>query len=160
MSKQHVLWIVVAACLALGATGVYTFFSLTQAMQDTAVMELSMPPETGESEDEYIPAHEAHTVVLLDIDDMVFIGKGDSSLQYQWSEGLHITSDSARIMDMLSVSKEEVIIVKSYVDSRYKNLVDMMDYLAILQAPRYAIDKITDIDLAFLATQRDTSRHE
>jgi hypothetical protein len=41
-------------------------------------------------------------------------------------------------------------VIKPKKSSRYKNLVDLLDELAITEAPKYAIDKFTEEDSLLL----------
>lgn len=146
-----------------------TFFVLTATMSNSGMMELTMPPKV----DEDIPDEETRQKIvedkimtlIVDENDVVtyYVGITEPEVKETGysSEGLrkvllghlnnHITLGVPRCQTgkgarVVKDCWDPIFVVKPRDGSRYKNLVDLMDELAITQAPKYAIDKFTPED--------------
>lgn len=147
-----------------------TFFVLTATMSSSAVMELSMPPKADndqEEEDRYkkIVEDKIMTVVLED-DDKVsyYVGITEPEvneasfdndgvrkvLLSHLAYGKTIGAPLCKTVNDAKGCWDPIFVIKPRVQSRYKNLVDILDELAITQAPKYAIDEFTENDSLLL----------
>ena len=163
-----------------------TFFVLTATMADNAVMELTMPPKTDEDipdEDKYKKIVEDKIMtIVLDEDDKIkyFIGITDPDVEttnYDPNKGIreaikgHIYGTKKELgvplcKDVNNVGLNEgkcwdpIFVIKPKKTSRYKNLVDLLDELAIMKAPKFAIDKYSDADSVVIATSEERQAEE
>ncbi|MDX1907277.1 MAG: biopolymer transporter ExbD [Bacteroidia bacterium] len=146
-----------------------TFFVLTATMADSVVMELTLPPKVdpADEKDLYKKIVEDKIMTLvLDSADVVKYYVGVTEVDLKKTD---FSGDGVRkaIMSHLNYGKsigapnckdvndadgcwDPIFVIKPRKTCRYKNLVDMMDELAITQAPKYAIDKFTADDSLFL----------
>lgn len=157
-----------------------TFFVLTATMADNAVMELTMPPKTDEEEDDdkYKKIIEDKIMtIVLDEDDKVkyFVGITDPDVlttDFDPGKGVreaikeHVYGQQKALgvplcKDVNNVGLAEgkcwdpIFVIKPKKESRYKNLVDLLDELAIMKAPKFAIDKYSDADSVVIATSEE-----
>jgi biopolymer transport protein ExbD len=119
-----------------------TFFILTTTLNELKVMEIFMPEKTGET----MPIPEKRVLTLfLDEGDRVYWQQGISAPKLESVNFSHehiqklLTSKNAAIDKML-------VIVKATERSKYKNLVDIVDELAVAKIDRYCIVDITPED--------------
>lgn len=143
-----------------------TFFVLTATMASSSVMELTMPPKVDDPEDledlyKKIVEDKIMTLVL-DENDIVkyYVGITEPEiLETNFSdEGLRkvllshiyygktIGAPLCKEVNNAPGCWDPIFVIKPRKQSRYKNLVDLLDELAITQAPKYAIDKFTPDD--------------
>ena len=143
-----------------------TFFVLTATMSDAYVMEVVKPPKC-EGPDCGLPIDEEKilTLILEDNDEVSYYHGNDL-------EGLETTdfSDSGIRKAILThlrrhpelCSKTEnkdgcwdpIFVIKPKKESKYSNLVDILDEMAITDAKKYAIGEYTNLDsLAFASLE-------
>ncbi|WNJ16702.1 biopolymer transporter ExbD [Pontibacter sp. G13] len=161
-----------------------TFFVLTATMSDNAVMELTMPPKTDdqqEEEDKYKKILEDKIMtVVLDENNTVkyFVGITDPEVQTVSfdNDGVrkallsHISTGKRNgiplCKDVNNVGIEDgrcwdpIFVIKAKKEAKYRNLVDVLDELAITQANKYAIDKYTDADSVVIAASEERAAAE
>lgn len=138
-----------------------TFFVLTATMSSSAVMELTMPPKVEEEQEEdlYKKILEDKIMTLvLDENDVVkyYVGItepevletnfSDDGLRKVLLSHIHYAKPLCKEVNNAPGCWDPIFVIKPKKQSRYKNLVDLLDELAITQAPKYAIDKFTDAD--------------
>ena len=147
-----------------------TFFVLTATMSSSSVMELTMPPKVDEQDkdDLYKKILEDKIMTLvLDDNDVVkyYVGITEPEVleTYFDNDGVRkvILSHMYYGPNELGLQRcqgrnvencwDPIFVIKPRNQSRYKNLVDLLDELAITQAPKYAIDKFTDQDSLLIA---------
>ncbi|MBC8053370.1 MAG: biopolymer transporter ExbD [Sphingobacteriaceae bacterium] len=128
-----------------------TFFMLTTTLSRPSEMKVSMPVDKGRGE---VPDTRSMAVCL---------GAGNKMLWYMGTTAnpreVNVTNASglrnALLKQMKHVSKTTgkslIVLVKPGDRSRFKNLVDVLDELAISQVPTYAIIDITPEDKKMLA---------
>ena len=160
-----------------------TFFVLTATMADNVVMELTMPPKADDVPDDekYKKIREDKIMTLIiDEDDKVkyFVGITEpdvettgfdndgvrkailSHLTYGRQNGIPMCKD----VDNAGINEgkcwDPIFVIKPREESRYKNLVDLLDELAITQAPKYAIDKYTTADSLVIAQSEERAAAE
>lgn len=150
-----------------------TFFVLTATMSSSAVMDFQMPPKADdeiEEEDRRKKIDEAKimTIVLEDEDKITYyVGITEPDIQETdfSKKGIrnairgHLTLGPRTTGAALCVEVnnapgcwDPIFVVKPRPESRYKNLIDILDEFAITKAPKYAIDKFTPEDSLFIAT--------
>lgn len=147
-----------------------TFFVLTASMSSTAVMELTMPPKADNEEEEEdvrkkIIEDKIMTLVLEDNDKVsYYVGITEPEVMKSQFDndgvrkvllshiayGKTIGAPLCKTVNNAKGCWDPIFVIKPRVQSRYKNLVDVLDELAITQAPKYAIDKFTENDSLLL----------
>jgi biopolymer transport protein ExbD len=122
-----------------------TFFMLTTTLSKPQTMELTMPEKP--KEDEKLPEVNEKKVVTLIL--------GDNDKIY-WYHG--ITDPKVEVTDysqtgirkVLQKKNAEIpgliILIKPAKESRYKNVVDILDEMTITDQKRFAMVKITPVD--------------
>lgn len=120
-----------------------TFFILTTTLNKLKVMEIAMPEKT----DKTMPINEKHVLtLLLDTGDKIYWRQGISIPKLESVKFSHdainqlLTSKNAEIDKML-------VLVKATNKSRYKNMVDIVDELAVAKIQRYCIVDVTPEDM-------------
>lgn len=161
-----------------------TFFVLTATMSDASVMELTMPPKVDEDkqDDLYKKIIEDKIMtIVLDEDDIVkyFVGITDpevNTVGYDGEKGVrgailsHITYGQSQGIPLckevnnagINEGKcwDPIFVIKPKGKARYKNMVDVLDELAITGAPKYAIDNFTDADSIVIVTSEERQAAE
>lgn len=122
-----------------------TFFMLTTTFSKPQTMEITMP-EKPKEEDKLPEVNEKKVVTLI-------LGAND---KIYWYHGitdpkLEVTDFSPNgIRKILLKQAAEIpgmiLLIKPGDDSRYKNMVDILDEMNITNMQRYALVKITDTD--------------
>ena len=154
-----------------------TFFVLTATMTNSAVMELTMPPkvDTPEEEEQLRQkiAEDKIMTIVLEADDHIayYIGirdaetgegnfgsSGDKSIRKIIED--HLKGDGrlprcAKGTKDVSNCWDPIFVVKPKNESKYRNVVDLLDEFAITEAPKYAIDKFTEVDSLILIGEYD-----
>src|SRR5882762_9130065 len=113
-----------------------TFFILTTTLQKPQVMQITMP----EKDDKEPPkVNENHVLTLI-------MGKDDKVYYYMGitDPEVKVTNFSATGLRKLLLSKKAqvpklIVLIKSMDDSKYKNMVDVLDEMNINSIERYAI---------------------
>ncbi|MCI4668114.1 MAG: biopolymer transporter ExbD [Bacteroidia bacterium] len=149
-----------------------TFFVLTATMTNTNVMELTMPPKVDESmEDEKykeIDEKKIMTILLYEKDTVKhFVGITNPEVKNTtFAEGGidkairgHLNYDRVLGIPRCRGRQAEgcwdpIFLIKAKPTSRYKNLIDLLDELAIEGATKYAIDKFSPADSIVVAESR------
>lgn len=122
-----------------------TFFILTTTLNKPQTMELTMPEKPkGEEKPPQVNEKKVVTVILGD-DDKVYWYLGITDPKVELS---NFSKDGIRKV-LLQKSKEipeMVILIKPSKESRYKNMVDILDEMNITNMKRFAMVKITAVD--------------
>jgi biopolymer transport protein ExbD len=127
-----------------------TFFILTTTLNKHKVMEIAMPEKTNDS----IPVPEKRVLtLLLDAGDRVYWRQGITTQRLE-----PVTFSNEGIRKLLTSKNKEIekmlVLVKATDKSRYKNLVDVVDELAIAKINRYCIVDITKEDEELIKANR------
>jgi len=138
-----------------------TFFVLTATLQKHSVMKMTLPPEKAEPGD-FIES-KIMTKVLDSADRIqYFVGMTDAEAKscdfVQVREVIQefiytqqpLCRDAKRNGISLDQCWDPIFLIKAKSTSSYKNLVDILDEMAIADAPKYTLDKLNDNDLAIL----------
>ena len=130
-----------------------TFFMLTTTFSKPQVMEVNMPDKNTENVKQELNEKRAMTVIL---------GKADKVFYYQGVKDPKVeTTDYSDegLRKLLLAKKKEVrqttgkdifVVIKATDESNYKNVVDVLDEMAITSIPTYALADITPADLDLL----------
>lgn len=156
-----------------------TFFVLTATMSNSGVMELTMPPKVDEEmEDELRQKIVEDKILTLIVDEndkvSYYVGAVDEDVEVKETDysqsGLrrvllgHLNYNKQLGVPRCETGKgarvtkdcwDPIFVIKPRDGARYKNLVDLLDELAITQAPKYAIDKFTETDSLLLLGELD-----
>lgn len=141
-----------------------TFFVLTATLTDQSMMEVVMPPKSTDGIDAYESLIEDRIMTLLiQSDDRIGYYVGLSQATYHETDfstrGLrsvlraHLTPDEGQTRCETGTGARRVrgcwdpiFVVKAHKGSRYRSLVDVLDELAIVGAPKYAMDQYSETD--------------
>jgi biopolymer transport protein ExbD len=122
-----------------------TFFILTTTLNKPQTMELTLP-EDPKPEDKLPEVNEKKVVtVILGADDKVYWYHGITDPEVK------VTNyDDTGIRKVLLEKNKEIpgmiILIKPAPESRYKNVVDILDEMTITNMQRFAMVKITETD--------------
>jgi len=129
-----------------------TFFMLTTTMVKPQTMEVNMPDKTKDNKEQKIKESKALTVIL---------GEKDKIYYYQGLDNpeIKVTNYSPTGIRKLLLDKSReidglIVLIKPMERSRYKNMVDILDEMAITSQQRYSLVDISEADLA-LAQEAD-----
>jgi biopolymer transport protein ExbD len=122
-----------------------TFFILTTTLNKPQTMELTLP-EDPKPEDKLPEVNEKKVVtVILGANDKVYWYRGITDPEVK-----ETTYDDNGIRKVLIQQNKEIpgmiILIKPSPESRYKNVVDILDEMTITNMQRFAMVKITDVD--------------
>jgi biopolymer transport protein ExbD len=130
-----------------------TFFMLTTSLQKPSVMQLNMPEKTPITE----PYPATKTLALIpDINNKVFYFRGDPTDQntkigvtnYSIDGLRKVILENKAAVDAMPNGKDKFVVVVMPMDkASYKNVIDLLDELAITGADRYGIIEPTKIVL-------------
>jgi biopolymer transport protein ExbD len=130
-----------------------TFFMLTTRFMDPYMMKIEMPLKT-DNPTEVTEISDKQVITLV-------LGENDKIYWYQGMNDpkVNVTDYSANgIRKILFEKNREIrnmyILIKPSEKSRYKNIVDIFDEIAITEMKRYALVKITDDDTRLIAQAR------
>jgi biopolymer transport protein ExbD len=130
-----------------------TFFMLTTRFMDPYMMKIEMPLKT-DNPTEVTEISDKQVITLV-------LGENDKIYWYQGVNDpkVNVTDYSANgIRKILFEKNREIrnmyILIKPSEKSRYKNIVDIFDEIAITEMKRYALVKITDDDTRLIAQAR------
>jgi biopolymer transport protein ExbD len=123
-----------------------TFFMLTTTFSKPGVMQLNMPDKGGK---QLVPESRT-TIILLDKHDRIFYYSGLKDPQLVQTDfsaaGIRrVIAHQRRTHDI-----EPIFIIKALDQSRYQNLVDVLDEMTITGATTYALVEATPGDREML----------
>jgi biopolymer transport protein ExbD len=131
-----------------------TFFMLTTTFSKPKAMELLMPDKTDKVEDNTDIKESNALTLLLGKDNKVFWYEGMSNPDVQTTD----YSDSGIRQVLYKKSKNEklFVLIKPLDDASYRNMVDILDEMAITGVKSYAIVDVKkdDVDLADKASKQ------
>lgn len=133
-----------------------TFFMLTTTFNKPQTMEVNMPDKNNEDKTQKLNEKRAVTVIM---------GKDNNVYYYQGVNNPVVEktdySDQG-LREILIKKKKEIkqqtgkdmfVVIKATDGSNYKNVVDVLDEMAITSVPTYALADITPADLDLLKKQ-------
>jgi biopolymer transport protein ExbD len=122
-----------------------TFFMLTTTFNKPQTMEITMP-EKPKAEDKLPEVNEKKVVtVILGANDKIYWYHGITDPKVE------VTDFSANGIRKILLAQSSqipgmILLIKPSEESRYKNMVDILDEMNITNMQRYALVKITDAD--------------
>lgn len=122
-----------------------TFFILTTTLNKPQTMELNMP-EKPKAEDKQPEVNEKKVVTLiLGPNDKIYWYMGITDPKIELSD---FSKDGIRkvLMQKDTEIPGMIVLIKPGKESRYKNMVDILDEMYISKIKRYAMVKITNVD--------------
>ena len=122
-----------------------TFFILTTTLNKPQTMELTMP-EKPKGDEKLPEVNEKKVVtVILGADNKIYWYTGITDPTVEVT-----TYDKTGIRKVLQQKDQEIpgmiVLIKPAKDSRYKNMVDILDEMTITSMKRFAMVKITPVD--------------
>ncbi len=138
-----------------------TFFMLTTSMNKPQSMNLAMPEKAEENTDDITEIAESRTMtILLGGDNKIawYMGKVESPFegpkdQVYGKDGIRLDIQ-AKVKSVPLATKDPkkgvIVIIKPSEKSNYRNLVDILDEMAINDVKAYAISEITPEELSML----------
>lgn len=135
-----------------------TFFMLTTTFGKSQTMQVNMPDKTEDRKKQEIKESQTLTI-LLGSKDEIFYFQGLEDPELVKSD---FSSKGIRqvLIEKNSSIKDLVVLVKATEDSRYKNMVDILDELSVVDVERYAIADITTSDLQLIENFREGGSNE
>ncbi|MEM7509798.1 MAG: biopolymer transporter ExbD [Bacteroidota bacterium] len=135
-----------------------TFFVLTATLKEDMLLEVVMPPKMDdESARIEVLEEKVLTLILKEGDEIAYFFGADESkidttnyspngIRKVILDHLQAGSQKRRLPMCVDVGSNEpcwdpMVVIRPMANSRYKNLVDVLDELAITDAPKYAIDQ-------------------
>lgn len=128
-----------------------TFFMLTTTFRQPQAMDLVMPAKADEqAQDQEQPIKESYAMtIVLSEEDRIFYYMGISE-----PEVLESTYESEGIRQVLlqkgAQIPELVVLIKASEQSNYKNLVNILDEMAITETKRFALVDFAESDQELL----------
>jgi len=123
-----------------------TFFMLTTTFNKPQTMEIIMP-EKPKTEDQPPMVNEKKVITLV-------LGENDKIYWYQGIteptvEQTSFSQDGVRkvLLEHNASIKDMLVLIKPTDQSRYKNVVDILDEMSITNIKRYALVEVTPVDL-------------
>lgn len=134
-----------------------TFFMLTTTFSKPQTMEINMPvkPET-EEEQIALKASNAMTIILSKNDKLYYYyGLGDPAENPEVIETDYSANGIRKVLLSPKIKSNEkmTVMIKPMGDSRYKNVVDILDELKITDTRKFALVEISDNDKQLIETK-------
>lgn len=158
-NKSKKIWIIlIAVCVAFFL--LISFFALTTALSKPQSMELGVV-EDGESQKETsrINPKDAEKAITILVDDsnkvISYVGPLSSPLEkpkeFEYGEN-GIRKELSRLKSILSKEGKDgrIVLIKMSKKAGYKNMVDILDEMAIAKVPTYALVDITPEEMQLL----------
>lgn len=126
-----------------------TFFILTSTLARPAAMPLIMPAQDEEGHEKPVPCDKMMQIYLGEDDQVYWFPHCET-------EALEVTDFSgirSDIQHMLSSTDDLIITIKAGDQSKFDNLVDILDEMKITGAPKYALVDMTPEDLEILSSK-------
>jgi biopolymer transport protein ExbD len=122
-----------------------TFFVMTTTLNKPQTMEITMP-EKPKEQDKQPLVNEKHVLTLiLGANNKVYWYLGITDPKVELSD---FSNDGIRkvLLQQNAQIKEMVVLIKPSDESKYKNVVDILDEMNISNIARYALVDITPVD--------------
>ncbi|PRY07816.1 biopolymer transport protein ExbD [Pontibacter ummariensis] len=132
-----------------------TFFMLTTTFSKPQTMEINMPVDP-ENEEEQMPlkASNALTIILGEDDELYYyFGLAEDSPTVEESDYSASGIRKVLVSNRVKSNPKMTVLIKPMETSRYKNVVDILDELKITDTKKFALVEIADADTELLAQQ-------
>ena len=123
-----------------------TFFIFTTTMSSPTAMKLFMPKDADKPEDQNKAKESGALTILLGKDDNVFYYEGilDPAGANFKSSNFKEIRDVILNKKKSTNSEDFVVVIKPSDESKYKNVIDILDEMAINEVKRYAMVDIAE----------------
>ncbi len=144
-----------------------TFFVLTSVLHKDYVMEMTSPPADEKGVPVYTDKDEKEIMtIVLDSADRIQYYVGMTEAEAKSCDYIEIRPIIQRFLrqnsplchDVKGINGEEpegcwdpYFLIKAKATSSFGNLIDILDEMAIADAPKYTLDKLNDADFEILA---------
>ncbi len=126
-----------------------TFFMLTTTFNKPQTMEVNMPEKNQKNETMKVKASKTTTIVLAE-NNKVYYYTGVENPEVKLT---NFSESGLRkvLLEKVKTIQDPIIIIKAKKEAKYKNVVDVIDEMAITGVKIYALVDITPADLELLA---------
>lgn len=134
-----------------------TFFMLTTTFAKPQTMEINMPVKPVDEEEQIVlKASNAMTIILGDNDRIFYYyGLGDPAENPEVIESDYSANGIRKVLLSPTIKSNDkmTVMIKPMEESRYKNVVDILDELKITDTRKFALVEITDTDKQLVETK-------
>ncbi len=142
-----------------------TFFIFTTTMSQPTAMKLFLPKDTEKPEEQNKAKESGALTILLGKDNHVFYYEGiltteNANANFKSANfGTGEDGIRAEILRKKATTDEKdlVVVIKPSNDCEYKNVVDILDEMAINDVKRYALVDISDVEVQLIKTTESAS---
>jgi biopolymer transport protein ExbD len=133
-----------------------TFFMLTTTFAKPQIMDITMPvKDPNENVETPVKASNALTILLGEKDQVYYyqglLAEGEAEPELIKAD--YSSKGIRQVLLRLRSNPDLVVMIKPHEESRYNNVVDILDEMAITDIRKYAIVDITDADKELLNTK-------
>lgn len=123
-----------------------TFFMLTTTFNKPQTMEIIMPEKLKTEEDQPLVNEKKVITLVLGDNDKIYWYQG---ITEPTVEQTTFSKDGVRkvLLEHNAAIKDMLVLIKPTHQSRYKNVVDILDEMSITNIKRYALVEVTPLDL-------------
>jgi biopolymer transport protein ExbD len=123
-----------------------TFFMLTTTFSQPQTMEINMPVKDKEKNEQQAVKESKAMTIILGGEDKIYYYMGITNPQIDTT---NYSADGIRkiILEKNREIQDLVVLIKPTSESKYKNVVDMLDEMDICGVKRYALVDITPMEL-------------
>lgn len=137
-----------------------TFFIFTTTMSQATAMKLILPKDADKPEDQNKAKQSGVITILLGKDNNVFYYEGELSIDaanFKTSNFKDIREVLINKKNSVQDIKDFVVILKPSEECTYRNVVDILDEMAINVCTRYALVDITPIETQLVKRTEESS---
>ncbi len=137
-----------------------TFFIFTTTMSQATAMKLILPKDADKPEDQNKAKQSGVITILLGTDNNVFYYEGELSVDasnFKTSNFKDIREVLINKKNSVRDIKDFVVILKPSESCTYRNVVDILDEMAINMCTRYALVDITPIETQLVKRTEETA---
>ncbi|MFN5360103.1 MAG: ExbD/TolR family protein [Bacteroidota bacterium] len=137
-----------------------TFFIFTTTMSQATAMKLILPKDADKPEDQNKAKQSGVITILLGTDNNVFYYEGELSVDasnFKTSNFKDIREVLINKKNSVRDIKDFVVILKPSESCTYRNVVDILDEMAINVCTRYALVDITPIETQLVKRTEETA---
>ncbi|GAB3823069.1 ExbD/TolR family protein [Pontibacter rugosus] len=132
-----------------------TFFMLTTTFSKPQTMEINMPVDPENPEEQIaLKASNAMTIILGEKDNLYYyFGLAEDNPEIQESDYSANGIRKVLVSPQVKSNDKMTVMVKAMETSRYKNVVDILDELKITDTKKFALVDISDADKQLVTEQ-------
>jgi biopolymer transport protein ExbD len=128
-----------------------TFFILTSTFTKSNLMQVDMPENVDSSLRQPVSEKNILNLVLSENDKIYWWNEMEGQVQTT-----NYSKDGVRrlLLESRQANQRLVVLIKPSDESRYQNIVDILDEMEITKTSRYSIMELTENDKALIATAK------